>query len=77
MESVRTKDTTRSLGEDQGFEVLHVEDRQYGDGTNEMRTTWRLTPEERHALSCGAFLYVHVLGVNHPPIKLTVGEPQQ
>jgi hypothetical protein len=74
MISERIKDATRVLGKSQGYLGLAVRDELYEDGTRQMVTAWTPTPDELARLLAGASIYVHLLGVEHPPIRLEVGE---
>jgi hypothetical protein len=42
---------------------------------NSMVSVWEPTPAEIEAISKGAKIYVSIIGVSHPPISVTVGEP--
>ncbi len=39
-----------------------------------MVTAWLPTPEELAALNAGAAVHVRILGSDHPPLMLSVGD---
>lgn len=45
-----------------------------GDNVPSMVTAWQLTPDEIDRISKGATLYLHLVGVSHPPVMLVVGD---
>jgi hypothetical protein len=66
---------TRRIGKSQGYLGLAVADITLDGGSPAMLTAWHLTPYEITALTKGAPLYLWVLGAAHPPVMLTVGDP--
>ena len=69
--------SSRTLGEAQGYTPLPVRYGvlRYEDGTEVpvMTTAWTPTPQELDALNSGASIHVHILGTQHPPLRLEVG----
>lgn len=70
---------TRVLGKEQGYLGLPVRDEFInctvnGEGTPSMVTAWHPTPRELDALNAGAPVHIRILGSNHPPIMVEVGE---
>lgn len=70
---------TRVLGKSQGYfglpirdEVIH--ERVNGPGTPAMVTAWIPTPDEIAKIVAGAPIYLRVLGTQHPPVMVEVGE---
>lgn len=79
MQIGRISGATRVLGKSQGYLGLPVRDEVISDsvngpGTPCMVTAWFPTPEEILALMGGAPVHVRILGVEHPPILVEVGE---
>ncbi len=71
---------TRVIGKSQGYLGLPLRDEKIncsvnGDGTPAMTTAWIPTSKELAALTCGASVHVRILGTQHPPIMVEVGEP--
>lgn len=76
----RIEGATRTIGEKQGYLGLPIRDELVhcsvlGPNTPAMRTAWHPTPSELLALQSGACVHVMLLGVSHPPIMVTVGDP--
>ena len=67
------KGATRRLGKDQGYRELPIRD-EIRDGAKVMVSAWEPTPKELQQLNAGAKVKVTVLGVEHPPIVVEVGE---
>lgn len=70
---------TRVIGKSQGFLGLPVRDEVTncavsGPRTPCMVTAWLPTPKELEAINKGAPVHVRLLGINHPPILVEVGE---
>lgn len=42
-----------------------------------MTTAWSPTPDELAKLAAGAPIYVRLVGTQHPPIKVFVGDPPE
>lgn len=81
MLSIRIAGATRVLGKSQGYiglavrdEVVH--DTAVGGDAPAMTTAWEPTPDELARLNAGAPVYIQLLGTAHPPILVTVGDPQ-
>lgn len=71
--------TTRVLGKSQGYLGLPVRDEPFkcavtGHDVPCMVTAWLPTPKELEALNLGASVHVRILGQNHPPMIVEVGE---
>ena len=64
---------TRVLGKSQGYLGLPVRDGLDG-GNAVMVSAWTPTPDEIARIVAGASIYLTVLGSNHPPVKLDVGD---
>ena len=82
MQIGRIPNATRVIGKSQGYFGLPVRDEQIncsvnGEATPAMVTAWLPTPEELAALNAGAAVHVRILGTQHPPIMLEVGEPPE
>ena len=82
MQIARIKDSTRVLGQSQGYLGLPIRDILVENGTSQtlcpaMQTAWTPTPEELKKLISGANVHVTILGTQHPPIILEVGEPPE
>lgn len=78
MLGARIEGATRVLGERQGYTGLDVLDvvvncTVMGPNTPQMTTAWTPTPEELEALNKGAAVHVHLMGRQHPPIRVDVG----
>ncbi|MBX5253380.1 hypothetical protein HJC03_23710 [Rhizobium sp. NLR4b] len=70
---------TRILGKSQGYLGLPVRDIVVDDVVNgpetpAMQTAWLPTPDEIAAIAAGAPIILQILGVNHPPVMVYVGE---
>lgn len=70
---------TRVLGKAQGYLGLPVLDcliteAVNGPGTPAMKTSWEPTPAELRRLVAGAPVVVTIIGVQHPPIVVEVGD---
>jgi hypothetical protein len=70
---------TRFLGKSQGYRGLPVRDQLInstvtGPDTPSMVTAWTPTPDELAALNRGASVHVELMGNQHPPILVGVGE---
>jgi hypothetical protein len=79
MQIGRIEGATRVLGKSQGYMGLPVRDELIheavnGPGTPAMVTAWEPTPDELARLNAGARVHVNILGREHPPIFLTVGD---
>ena len=77
----RITNATRVLGKSQGYIGLPIRDVATVDKTtgvlvNRMISAWELTPDEIDRLKQGATIYLHVLGTEHPPVMIKVGEPE-
>lgn len=71
--------TTRVLGKSQGYLGLPLRDvvvpcSVNGAHTPAMETAWEPTPEELEALNAGAPVILRILGTQHPPVQVYVGE---
>ena len=80
MEIGRISGSTRVLGREQGYCRLPIRDERIsdpvnGDGTPMMTSAWIPLPHEVEAIMRGAPIHVSILGVQHPPIRVYVGEP--
>lgn len=65
---------TRTLGKQQGYKGLPIKD-VIIDGTPFMLSVWEPSPEEIQRIKAGAKIILSVLGTQHPPVKVDVGEP--
>lgn len=45
-----------------------------GDNVPSMVTCWQPTPDEIERLAKGAPIYLHLVGIAHPPVMLVVGD---
>lgn len=73
------KGATRVLGKGQGYLGLPLRDELVSDTVNgpttpSMLTAWEPTPAELERLNKGAPVLLRVLGTQHPPVGITVGE---
>ena len=57
--------------------TLPVLDTQDDKGNRWMISAWEPTPEEIAALAAGAPIYLHIAGVAHPVVGMSVGEPNE
>lgn len=75
----RIEGHTRELGKSQGYlglplrDIL-INDSVTGPNTPAMETAWEPTPDELIALNAGAKIILRIIGTQHPPVMLTVGE---
>lgn len=79
MQVGRIRGTTRVIGKSQGFIGLPIRDERInakvvGENTPCMTTAWFPTPMELAALNAGAPVHVQIIGTEHPPIMVEVGE---
>jgi len=80
MQIGRIEGATRTIGKSQGYFGLPLRDELINCTVNgeatpaAMVTAWLPTPEELTALNAGAAVHVRILGVEHPPIMVSVGE---
>jgi hypothetical protein len=74
MQIGRIERATRVLGKSQGYLGLPVRDEMFGEDPC-MTSAWLPTPAELEALNNGAAVHVKLLGTQHPPILVEVGEP--
>lgn len=70
---------TRVLGKSQGYIGLPLRDEMInctvgGEGTPAMVTAWEPTPEEIRRIVAGAPIYLRILGTQHPPVMMDVGD---
>jgi hypothetical protein len=71
---------TRIIGKSQGYLGLPLRDEVIhctvgGEGTPCMVTAWQPTPDELARLNAGASVHLRVIGAQHPPVMLDVGDP--
>lgn len=76
----RIEGATRVLGKSQGYLRLPLKDVLInssvdGPETPAMETAWLPTPDEIERINAGAPVILCVLGVVHPPVMVTVGQP--
>lgn len=76
----RIPNATRVLGKQQGYLGLPLRDEVRnttvdGPTTPVMVTAWEPTPDELERLNKGASVHLCILGTQHPPVILEVGEP--
>ena len=70
---------TRVLG-GPGLQDLHVRDYAFKpdpraiQSTPAMASAWEFDPDELQRIKQGAPIILHILGSEHPPVLLTVGE---
>ena len=79
MEIGRITGCTRVIGKSQGYYGLPLRDETINDsvtgpGTPCMVTAWMPTPDELAALNAGAPIHLRVIGTQHPPVMLSVGD---
>lgn len=77
----RISGTTRVIGKSQGYLGLPIRDEPIIDQTNDlpvnrMVSAWELTPNEIDRLKKGATIYLSIIGTQHPPVMLEIGEAQ-
>ncbi|MCK1676612.1 hypothetical protein [Bradyrhizobium sp. 150] len=75
----RIKDATRVIGQRQGYlglplRYITIDCSVNGPGTPAMETAWLPTPEEIAAIVCGAPVLLRILGNQHPPVAVYVGD---
>lgn len=83
MEIGRITGATRNLGAPANWDPatdghcggLPIRDAPHSPGVNSMTSAWIPTPNELERLAAGAPIYLVVLGVTHPPVALTIGDP--
>ncbi|NEU14701.1 hypothetical protein G3T14_21720 [Methylobacterium sp. BTF04] len=83
MEIGRVQGATRNLGAPAGWDPatdghcggLPIRDEPHSPGINQMVSAWLPMPDELERLAAGAPIYLVVLGVTHPPVALTIGNP--
>lgn len=71
---------TRIIGKGQGYLGLALRDEIItctvgGGGTPAMVSAWQPTPDEVARLNAGASVHLRVIGTQHPPVMLDVGDP--
>lgn len=79
MQIGRIEGATRVIGKSQGYFELPVRDGAIncsvgGACTPTMTTAWLPTPKELEALNAGAAVHVRIIGTQHPPIMVEVGD---
>ncbi len=77
MQAARIAGATRVLGKSQGYLGLPVRDEVLDVmqcRTPCMVTAWEPTPAELARLAAGAKVEVRVLGTEHPPMRVSVGD---
>jgi hypothetical protein len=67
------------LGRTQGYRALPIRDESFdcpvnGPKTPSMVTAWFATPEEIERIVAGAPIHLRIIGSDHPPVMLEVGE---
>ncbi|MFC5423013.1 hypothetical protein ACFPOB_26035 [Bosea eneae] len=75
----RIEGATRVLGQSQGYLGLPLRDVVInsavgGPETSAMETAWLPTPDEIARIVCGAPIILRLLGTQHPPVMVEVGE---
>jgi len=75
----RIENATRVIGKGQGYFELPLRDeliheRVNGPGAPVMVTAWIPTPEEIQKIIAGAPIHLRILGTQHPPVLVDVGE---
>ena len=75
----RIEGATRTLGKSQGYLGLPLRDELRnttvdGPQTPVMVTAWEPTPDELERINRGAKIQLVVVGTQHPPVILEVGE---
>lgn len=70
---------TRIIGKSQGYRGLPLRDEVIIDPVNgstpSMVSAWQPTPDELARLTAGASIHLRVLGTQHPPVLIEVGQP--
>ncbi len=79
MQIGRIRGATRTIGKSQGYMGLPLKDVTInctvnGPQTPAMVTAWLPTPKELELLNRGASVHVTILGQQHPPLMVSVGE---
>lgn len=79
MEIGRISGCTRVIGKSQGYLGLPlrdelVDDAVTGPGTPSMVTAWMPSPDELARLQAGAPIYLRIMGTQHPPVMVSIGE---
>lgn len=79
MQAMMIAGATRVIGKSQGYIGLPVRDEMTnctvnGPGTPEMVTAWEPLPDELERLKAGAPILLKILGTQHPPVMVEVGE---
>lgn len=79
MQIGRIEGATRLLGKSQNYRGLPVRDQRIVDASNgqeapEMISARLPTDKEIAAIAAGAPIYLAVLGTEHPPVRVEVGE---
>lgn len=69
----RIEGCTRVLGKEQGYLGLPIRDMIIEEQPI-MFSSWTPTPAELARLNAGASIYLSILGTQHPPVMLSVGE---
>ncbi len=69
----RINNETRHFARTENLLGLSIRDEKI-DGMDIMISAWEPTPNELALLNSGATIYLHIVGVQHPPVALTVGE---
>lgn len=69
------RDEAKNLGELP--HMLHVmkDSKVTGPNTPTMQTCWFPTPDEIERIAKGAPIYLSIVGIAHPPVMLSVGQP--
>ena len=75
----RIPNATRVIGKSQGYLGLPLRDEirdttADGEQTPCMVTAWEPTPDELARLNAGASVHLVIVGTQHPPVLLEVGE---
>jgi hypothetical protein len=79
MNIARIPNATRVIGRSQGYIGLPLRDELIDEQVNGPRTpsmvsAWEPTPEELERLVLGAKVHVRILGTQHPPLIVEVGD---
>lgn len=71
MQPLRISEATRVLAETQDeYYALAIKDEVIG-GVNHMTSVWEPTPRELADLAAGGAVRLTILGIGHPPVKVT------
>lgn len=78
----RIQGCTRTLGQSQGYRGLPIRDEQRlqiqtGRKENFMLSSWEPTPRETELLMKGAPVILSVMGRQHPPVLIEVGNAEK